>query len=37
MAVRGGTLVRAFAAIGWGWGGRWPLPTDFQHFSVNGR
>ena len=37
MAVRGGTLVRAFDAIGWGWGGRWPRPTDFQHFSVNGR
>jgi hypothetical protein len=37
MAVRGGTLVRAFDAVGWGWGGRWPLPTDFQHFSANGR
>jgi hypothetical protein len=37
MAEPGGTLVRAFAAVGWGWGGRWPLPTDFQHFSVNGR
>jgi hypothetical protein len=37
MAVAGGTLVRAFDAIGWGWGGRWPLPTDYQHFSVNGR
>jgi hypothetical protein len=37
MAVPGGTLVRAFTAIGWGWGGRWPPPTDYQHFSVNGR
>jgi hypothetical protein len=37
MAVPGGTLVRAFTAVGWGWGGRWPLPTDFQHFSANGR
>jgi hypothetical protein len=37
MAVAGGTLVRAFDAVGWGWGGRWPLPTDFQHFSANGR
>jgi hypothetical protein len=37
MAVSGGDLVRAFDAVGWGWGGRWPLPTDFQHFSVNGR
>jgi D-alanyl-D-alanine carboxypeptidase len=37
MAVSGGTLVHAFDAVGWGWGGRWPLPTDYQHFSVNGR
>ena len=37
MAVAGGTLVRAFNSIGWGWGGRWPRPTDYQHFSVNGR
>jgi hypothetical protein len=37
MAEPRGTLVRAFGAVGWGWGGRWPLPTDFQHFSVNGR
>jgi hypothetical protein len=37
MAVRRGTLVRAFDAIGWGWGGRWPGPTDYQHFSANGR
>jgi hypothetical protein len=37
MAVARGTLVRAFDAVGWGWGGRWPLPTDYQHFSANGR
>ena len=37
MAVPGGTVVRAFDAIGWGWGGRWPRPTDYQHFSVNGQ
>jgi hypothetical protein len=37
MAFAGGALVRAFDAIGWGWGGRWPLPTDFQHFSQDGR
>lgn len=37
MAVPGGVLVRAFTAVGWGWGGRWPRPTDYQHFSVNGR
>jgi hypothetical protein len=37
MAFAGGPLVRAFDAVGWGWGGRWPLPTDFQHFSRSGR
>jgi hypothetical protein len=37
MAVAGGRLVRAFTSIGWGWGGRWPPPTDYQHFSINGR
>jgi D-alanyl-D-alanine carboxypeptidase len=37
MAFRRGALVRAFAAAGWGWGGEWPRPTDFQHFSASGR
>ena len=36
MAYPGGTLVDAFAAIGWGWGGYWTDP-DYQHFSTNGR
>ena len=36
MAVAGGTLVRAFASVGWGWGGAFDAP-DYQHFSVNGR
>jgi len=36
MAVEGGALVRAFDAAGWGWGGRWGSPTDYQHFSVSG-
>jgi hypothetical protein len=36
MIVAGGPAVRAFDAVGWGWGGRWAAP-DFQHFSVNGR
>jgi hypothetical protein len=36
MAVRGGVLVRAFAAAGWRWGGEWSSP-DYQHFSANGR
>jgi hypothetical protein len=36
MAYAGGVLVRAFAKAGWGWGGSWPGPTDYQHFSANG-
>jgi hypothetical protein len=31
-------VVRAFAAIGWGWGGSWSGDTkDYMHFSHNGR
>ena len=37
MAVSGGLLVRAFAAVGWQWGGRWGATPDYQHFSVTGR
>jgi hypothetical protein len=37
MAVEGGSLVRAFAAAGWSWGGRWSPSPDYQHFSTNGR
>lgn len=37
MAYEGGILVRAFDAIGWGWGGRWTSVKDYQHFSANGR
>jgi hypothetical protein len=36
MSYAGGTLVRAFTKAGWGWGGSWPGPTDYQHFSANG-
>jgi D-alanyl-D-alanine carboxypeptidase len=36
MAVRGGLLVRAFAAAGWAWGGRWSSSPDYQHFSATG-
>jgi hypothetical protein len=36
-AVEGGALVRAFDAAGWGWGGRWSSPQDYQHFSASGR
>ena len=35
--VHGGDLVvRAFRRIGWKWGGNWPFPRDYQHFSANG-
>lgn len=33
---RGGPVVAAFAAIGWEWGGNWPWPKDYQHFSATG-
>ena len=36
MAVAGGMLVRAFAAVGWQWGGRWSGSPDYQHFSATG-
>jgi D-alanyl-D-alanine carboxypeptidase len=37
MAFAGGALVRAFRRVGWGWGGTWSNPTDYQHFSATGR
>jgi hypothetical protein len=37
MAFEGGAVVRAFDAIGWGWGGRWTSVKDYQHFSASGR
>jgi hypothetical protein len=37
MAVAGGVLVRAFASVGWKWGGRWSGSPDYQHFSLSGR
>ena len=36
MAVPGGELVDAFAAVGWYWGGRWAASPDYQHFSLTG-
>jgi hypothetical protein len=33
---RGGPVVKAFAAVDWEWGGNWPWPKDYQHFSVTG-
>jgi hypothetical protein len=29
-------VVRAFASIGWGWGGNWSGTKDYMHFSANG-
>ncbi len=37
MIVEGDVVWRAFRRIGWGWGGDWRSPTDYQHFSSNGR
>ncbi|MEI2775808.1 MAG: M15 family metallopeptidase [Tetrasphaera sp.] len=30
-------VVRAFAAVGWPWGGDWHSLKDYQHFSATGR
>jgi len=37
MITLDGPAVRAFASIGWGWGGTWSSLKDYQHFSLNGR
>jgi hypothetical protein len=37
MILPAGPVVRAFARIGWGWGGSWHSLRDLQHFSANGR
>jgi hypothetical protein len=36
MAVPDGQLNRAFASVGWLWGGRWTGSPDYQHFSKTG-
>lgn len=36
MVHRAGPVVAAFAAVGWQWGGNWPWPRDYQHFSATG-
>ncbi|HEX9235640.1 MAG TPA: M15 family metallopeptidase [Actinomycetota bacterium] len=33
----GDVVVRAFASIGWAWGGAWTSVKDYQHFSLSGR
>lgn len=37
MIHAGDAAVRAFAAVGWGWGGDWRSIKDYQHFSASGR
>jgi hypothetical protein len=37
MILRGGPVVRAFAAVGWAWGGDFRSVSDLQHFSADGR
>ena len=32
----GDVVTRAFADIGWGWGGDWSSSKDWQHFSASG-
>ncbi len=33
----GGVVTRIFDRLGWGWGGRWSGPRDYQHLSASGR
>lgn len=37
MIQDGDVVVRAFAAIGWDWGGDWSGGKDYMHFSLTGR
>jgi D-alanyl-D-alanine carboxypeptidase len=37
MIFHGDAVWRAFGSAGWGWGGDWTWPVDYQHFSTNGR
>lgn len=37
MVVAGDAVVRAFAAVGWEWGGAFRSLKDYQHFSESGR
>lgn len=37
MITEGDVVVRAFAGIGWTWGGQWQTLKDWMHFSRNGR
>lgn len=37
MIVEGDVVTRAFAEIGWPWGGHWRTLKDWMHFSQSGR
>ena len=37
MVLAGGPVVRAFADVGWQWGGSFRDLKDYQHFSASGR
>ncbi len=37
MVTPDGLVVRAFADIGWSWGGDWQSLKDYQHFTATGR
>ena len=37
MITPDGPAVRAFASVGWEWGGTWSSLKDYQHFSLTGR
>lgn len=37
MIKKGDVVTKAFASIGWTWGGTWTTSTDTMHFSENGR
>jgi hypothetical protein len=37
MLLPGGVVTRAFAAVGWTWGGDFESVSDLMHFSANRR
>src|SRR5439155_26040944 len=37
MIMPNGVVVRAFASIGWAWGGTWHSFQDYMHFSASGK
>jgi hypothetical protein len=37
MIHHGDSVWTAFHRVGWGWGGDWTWPIDYQHFSTNGK